>query len=241
MDNTGWVKLHRKILDNGIMKDATAWQVFSWLLLMVDRKTGKANFGRFWASKSLGLNSNTFYKALLRLSKKWQMVTLSSNNKFTECSLINWEKYQSGNSDGNNKVTTREQQSNTIQEVENIELRILSADNTEKEKHPNKLLLNKSQQMMFLKEFPGLATSELVEQKEKCNAYMTMSSKNYTNPGLFFRGWLRTHMSEKTTKTSIDVETAKVIAPLISPEEEAAGKKKLQEIRVRLKNKFSIN
>lgn len=47
------------------------------------------------------------------------MVTLSSNNQSTEVSLINWHKYQSGNSDGNNQVTTKEQPSNTLQEVKN--------------------------------------------------------------------------------------------------------------------------
>ncbi len=53
--NEGWIKLHRKILDNGILRDQNAWIVFSWLLLKVDRKTGKKIVGRFWASEELGI------------------------------------------------------------------------------------------------------------------------------------------------------------------------------------------
>ena len=77
----GWIKLYRKILDNGILRDPTAWQIFSWLLLKVDRETGKKNIGRFWASEELGIKSTTFYKALKRLEKKWQRKT-----------EINWQK-----------------------------------------------------------------------------------------------------------------------------------------------------
>src|SRR3990167_9504109 len=119
----GWIKLHRKVLSNGILRDQSAWTIFSWLMLKVDRKTGKKIIGRFWASEELGMNPSTFYKALKRLEKKWQMVTLSSNNKYTEISLINWVKYQSGNSDSNNQVTTKEQQSNTLQEVKKIRIK----------------------------------------------------------------------------------------------------------------------
>lgn len=51
--------------------------------------------------------------------------------------------------------------------------------------------------MAFLKEFPGLSTSELKEQTEKCNNYMAISSAEYSNPGLFLKGWLRKYMGEK--------------------------------------------
>lgn len=74
--------------------------------------------GRFWASDELGLNSNTFYKALKRLEKKWHMVTLSGNNKSTDVWIVNWAKYQNnkrlGNTFGNNKVTTGQQLGNTL-------------------------------------------------------------------------------------------------------------------------------
>lgn len=117
-----WVKLYRKLADHQIIRDSTALQIFIWVLLSVDQ-TGKMVCGRFWASEKLGLCTSTFYKAIKRLEKKYDLVTLSSNNKNTIILVKNWNKYQSdGVSYGNNKVTTGEQQSNTIQEerIKNI-------------------------------------------------------------------------------------------------------------------------
>jgi DNA-binding transcriptional regulator YhcF (GntR family) len=121
--NEGWVKLHRRLNENDLLTDTTALGVFIWLLINVDRKTGSMKIGRFWLAKTLSLNPNTLYKALKRLEKKYKMVTQSSNSQFTKISLVNWSKYQSGNSVGNNQVTTGEQPSNTLQEVENKEVK----------------------------------------------------------------------------------------------------------------------
>lgn len=138
----GWIKLHRKLLNNSLLRDHTALSIFISLLLMVDRGTGKKNIGRIWMSSQLGLHDSTFYKALKRLEKNYKMVTLSSNNKYTEVQIVNWLRYQSseevGNSSGNNKVTTKEQQSNTLQEVKNKELRILPKGNMVKDQYGNK-------------------------------------------------------------------------------------------------------
>jgi hypothetical protein len=126
----GWVRLWRKALDNEIIKDQSAWHIFTWLLLKVDRITGKKKTGRFWASDELGMKPNTFYKALKRLEKKYKVVTLQVTGKFTEISLINWHKYQTGNTPSNTSVTHGEHIGNTSvtlyknKEVENKELRI---------------------------------------------------------------------------------------------------------------------
>ncbi len=47
------------------------------------------------------------------------MATLTPNNKYTEVSLVNWNRYQSDNIKPNNNPTTTQQQPNTLQEVEN--------------------------------------------------------------------------------------------------------------------------
>jgi len=123
MDNT-WIKLYRKTLHNGIIqKDPTAYILFSVILLSVDRETGEMETGRFQLSHLANIKPNTIYKILSRLSKKWQMVTLESNNKYTKIKVKNWAKYQQiekpVTQSDNNKVTTKEQQSNTIQEIRN--------------------------------------------------------------------------------------------------------------------------
>lgn len=129
----GWVKLHRKALQNGIIKDIIAWHIFTWLLLKVDRTTGIKVTGRFWAGEELGIKPITFYKGLKRLEKKWKMVTLRVTGKSTEISLINWHKYQDGNTSDNTSVTHEEHIGNTLQELRIKNKYISLSDLTEKD------------------------------------------------------------------------------------------------------------
>lgn len=102
----GWIKLHRTTLDNKIwQRDPTAWHIFEYFLLSVDKDTHKRTFGRKQLARELEMNESTVYKALKRLENA-KMVTQVSNNRFTTILILNWRKYQ-GN--GN---TSREQQSN---------------------------------------------------------------------------------------------------------------------------------
>lgn len=122
MNNT-WIKLYRKSKENPLMRDFTAWGIFSWILLSVDRKTAEMTIGRFWASEYFQMNPSTFYKALKRLEQKYKVIKLFSNNRLTTVQVQNWAKYQ----DNSEMVTTEEQLGNNkvthIQEVENRELR----------------------------------------------------------------------------------------------------------------------
>jgi len=73
--NKGWIKLHRKLLDTGIIqKDRTALAIMIALWLLVDRKTGKYDCGRFQLAIMLEMKPNTVYKALKRLEKKWEQL-----------------------------------------------------------------------------------------------------------------------------------------------------------------------
>ena len=118
----GWIKLHRRILDNDfLMHDPTAFIVFTKLLLLVNSATGNYSGGRINIGERVGIYPITLYKCLKRLEKH-KMVTLSSNNRFTTIHICNWKEYQSfGNTSSNNPVTTGEQQDNTI--IRNKELR----------------------------------------------------------------------------------------------------------------------
>jgi hypothetical protein len=122
--NKGWVKLHRQVMTNDIFRhDRTAWHIFQVLLLVCDKKTGKWSGGRFQLADLCNENPATTYKALKRLEKA-KMVTLSSNNKYTTIYICKWKDFQdSGNTIGNNKVTTGEQLGNTLTRIENKELR----------------------------------------------------------------------------------------------------------------------
>jgi hypothetical protein len=120
-----WLKLWRKTKNNKIFRhDPTAWHVFEILLLCCDEDTGIWEGGRFILANLSEGKSTTTYKALKRLEKA-KMVTLSSNNKYTTIQICKWTQYQTGDntSEGqqsNNKVTTKGQQSNTLNKILDI-------------------------------------------------------------------------------------------------------------------------
>lgn len=106
MDNNRWVKLYCKLADNEVLFDDKGLRVFIWLLTNVNKSTGKLRIGRFTASRALRLNPNTLYSVLKRLEKKYKIITASSNNEFTEISLLKWADYQATSKSSTGSVNT---------------------------------------------------------------------------------------------------------------------------------------
>ena len=129
MDN-GWIKLHRKLLENPIFENAFLLQIFIYCLLRANHKdnemiwNGKTEVikagsfitGRVQMAKDLKQKESALYKRL-HLLTKLGYIELKSNNKFTLLTIVKYSTYQITNSNeeqqSNNKVTTKEQQSNT--------------------------------------------------------------------------------------------------------------------------------
>jgi hypothetical protein len=98
MKNQGWIKLYRKTIENWVWKhDRNAWQVFEWLLMVVDKRTGTYSLGRFRGAKATGLAPSTFHDSLMRL-EKYGMATISPTAKptgqFTFVHITNFAQYQ---------------------------------------------------------------------------------------------------------------------------------------------------
>lgn len=112
----GYVKLWRKTLDNGIIKDEAALKVFIWLMLTVSWKPKDYNtaegilklepgqwvIGRRKLALELGLSEKQIRTALKRL-QAWQMVDTKGAKAFSVITLLNWDKYQSENQEGPTK------------------------------------------------------------------------------------------------------------------------------------------
>jgi len=112
----GWIKLHQKVIDNEIWRrDRTAWHIFEYLLLKAYSGTPQGTLvtTRVQIAEVCDSNNNTVYKALRRLQNA-KMITTTATNKYTKIKICNWQNYQNSNSTGNNKVTTEQQQSNTL-------------------------------------------------------------------------------------------------------------------------------
>lgn len=99
----GYIKLHRKILDNGVFADAELLKVFVWCILKANttpnvvygRKVDVGQFitGRITASEELYLKPSTIYKRLQRL-KTQGYIDISSNTKNSLITVINYKSYQ---------------------------------------------------------------------------------------------------------------------------------------------------
>ena len=99
----GWIKLHRRILDNGIIQDADLTRMFVWCILKANHT--KKNFldikieigsfvtGRSTGSEELNMKPSTFYKKLNQLQKRGY-IKLEPNKKFTLVNVCNYNHYQ---------------------------------------------------------------------------------------------------------------------------------------------------
>jgi hypothetical protein len=101
----------------------------------------------------------------------------------------------------------------------------------------NPLRLTGRQVATFCREFSGLGPEQIKEEMSKCNAYMQMSSNNYSNPGLFFRGWLKNAQGEYLDKQKrLDHEKElQTVAPPISEEQRLRNIEKIKEIKEKFK------
>ena len=103
----GWLKLWRKSLDSGMLKNPELWAFWSWCLLKASRKEtkimvgfqqvelkpGQFIFGREKAAKDLGTTVGKIRTSLDSL-RKCQNITIKSTNKFSIITIVNWDIYQ---------------------------------------------------------------------------------------------------------------------------------------------------
>lgn len=103
----GYVKLWRKTLDSGLLQNATAWQVFGYLLLKashkhtrilvgttpVDLSPGQIVTGRKAIAKECKLSEQNVRTALALL-EKLEILTIQPTNKYSVVSFVNWDNYQ---------------------------------------------------------------------------------------------------------------------------------------------------
>ena len=134
----GWIKLHRKTLDNPIItKDSDYLAVWIYLLLntthkeydvlfmgkRVTLKRGQLLTGRKSISEKLKIDENKVQRILKSLENEHQ-IEQQKSNKNRLITIVSWDKYQQDEQQNeqqlNNKRTTSEQQVNTNKNVKNI-------------------------------------------------------------------------------------------------------------------------
>lgn len=103
----GWIKLHRKILDNPVFKDSEAFHLFSYLLLRANHKRNRFLFnqqemelqrgqlvtGRAKISKDTR-PSDRKIRTRLELLKNLGILTSKTTNRFSIITICNYDYYQ---------------------------------------------------------------------------------------------------------------------------------------------------
>jgi len=130
----GWIKFHRKILENPIFLKPELFQLFSYCLLRSNHSDTKIIWndkeeilekgcfitGRKVISEDTGQKESTIYRNL-KLLEKLSMITVKSNNKYSVVKVLNYCVYQGQEKEDeqpmNNQRTTSEQPVNTDKNV----------------------------------------------------------------------------------------------------------------------------
>ena len=136
--NNGWIKLHRKLLDNPVvMKDSDHLAVWIYLLLnashteypvlfggkKISLKAGQIITGRKSIASTLGI-SESKVRRILDLFEIDQQIDRQRSNKNSLVSILNWDKYQifdqQIDQQATNKRPTTDQQVTTNKNNKNI-------------------------------------------------------------------------------------------------------------------------
>lgn len=132
----GWIKLHRKIIDSTVFDNEKLLKVWIWCLLkathdeyeqlvgrqIVSLQKGQFVTGRNAAGKELKMTPSTTWD-YLKILERNRNIDITSNNKYSVVTIVNWELYQSDNENTDNKTdnksTTNQQQINTNKNIKN--------------------------------------------------------------------------------------------------------------------------
>lgn len=138
MIEQGWIKLHRKMLDNPVVwKDSDHLAVWIYLLLnathkdmdvlfkskRITLKPGQLITGRKSIAKKLDISESKVHRVLKMLEIE-QQIEQQTSNKNRLIAIVGWNEYQSCEQQieqqVNNNRTTSEQQVNTNKNIKNI-------------------------------------------------------------------------------------------------------------------------
>lgn len=226
-EKNGWIKLHRKTLDNPIiMKDAAHLAVWMYLLLNATHAEYPALFkgkkimlqpgqlitGRKSIADKLVINESKVTR-ILDVFESEHQIEQQTCNKNRLISITNWDSYQTSEQQNeqqvNNNRTTSEQQVNTNKNVKNIknERNNNISDSAEPEppkkvKHKygeyKNVLLTDEELEKLKNEYP-----DYLDRIERLSSYVESTGRKYKSHYATIRNWAR---NEKKTDKPVKTE-----------------------------------
>jgi len=117
MSGESWIKLYRKVQENGWLHNPVLWTFMTYCLLKASYKERKALigyqwvnilpgqfiFGRLQAAAELKMSERQIRTCLDRL-KASNTITVRSTNKFSIITIVNWNTYQSCQAEGDQQT-----------------------------------------------------------------------------------------------------------------------------------------
>lgn len=118
---SGWIKLHRRLLDWEWIDDHNTFRLFIFMLMLANHadkkwrgeiiKSGSFITGRESLAKKTGLSVQQVRTSISKL-KSTSEITIKKSNKFSIISITNWSEYQEINQQVNQQVTNNQPASN---------------------------------------------------------------------------------------------------------------------------------
>lgn len=192
MNNQGWIKLHRKLIDTSFYKNANAVRLLIHLLIIcnhnpnkfywngseIEIKSGQVITGRKELSRELGISEQSIRSALTTL-KSTNTITIKSTNRFSLIEICKWSDYQSPSTSRSTSKITNNQPTTNQQ---------LTTNNNDKNNKNNKNTTNVvekptygnpdiNEAIRYFKEIMGLPI--LDESVETNRRYCNLSLKKY--------------------------------------------------------------
>lgn len=188
---SGWIKLHRQLLDNPIFKNHKLLQTFLYCLIkashqdhdqligdtMVSLKSGELATGRKAIAAATGLSEQNVRTSLSRL-KTLQMITIKPTTKYSIISIVNWDSYQQINQQ-TNQVTTNKQPTNNQQVTTNKNVKNYKNDNKYTTKHFKEALISAGAESVYVDTWIAIRKKKKATNSEIAfNSFMKQVGKS---------------------------------------------------------------
>jgi len=201
MDNQGWIKLHRKLLNSSIFSSEKGLKVWIWCLLKanhkaemvfngrqkIEIKTGQFITGKNVASKELDMAVGTIWFWFDQLEKD-KYIERKSTNKYSIVTVLNYDKYQETERRLNADRTQIEQQI----EPNNNDKNEKNDNNRERDslKSLTYLINIEEDDLRDMCSFFNCTTQQIKVKGEQLYNYCLSKGKRYKNYKAFLRNAL---------------------------------------------------
>lgn len=241
----GWVKVHRKLLDNPVVcKDADHIAVWMFMLLSATHtpqqvlfggdvttlKPGQFISGRNAISKAVKVEENKVNR-IIKFFKKQQLIEQQASTKNSLFTILNWNEYQESEQQNEQQVNSKCTTGEHKQECKNGRMKEYGeGDKPKSPKKPSRKSSQKSNDAPVKRSYGEFENVLLTEEEylkvqarivgwdkyiEKLSAYMDSKGKTYKNHYSTLLNWARNDGKLKSEKDKDVIADNMFVVPVV--------------------------